>query len=601
MNIMNRIDIKHNLLSFAILCLISLAAFSSCSKEDSIIKKEVGITLLKANINGGESETKTLYSFADNKLKVKWIAGDQIAVSNGSAIYKFTQTGTITDNGHSALFAVDEAVSFPAGTLTAIYPYSTALSYDFKNQSGTLESLPTTDILSATATVSSSAIGDLSFSPLCTIFRFAKGTLITDADYSGALSLTFSGDNVGGAVKVALSGGITITPSDIKINTKVTNGKLDADLYLTFAPISKTNQYTYYLETDKNDIYGIDIENIATTELYLVKELSERAIIFEDLNFEQYCVENFDTNGDGKISYAEAKAVTIINVNTYQKKVKSLKGIRYFKNLEELYCCGDYDFVNDVSLIGDLTSLDIQGLSKLKKLYCGENKLASLNISGCTALIDIECAVNQLTSLDLTDCPNLTDVHCAGNLLTEIDVSKNPVLGWLTCHFNQITSIDISKNSELYQLECSHNPLTSLNLKGASALKALYSTNTQLATIDLSENPVLKRINLGNNQLTSIDINNNPNLEYLYCSGNQLTSLDLSKNSKLETLYCHNNKLTTLDVSPSTAGYYYILAWPQEGTLNTLYIKNTGVTYFYKDIEWNSINPSDWGTTIVKK
>ena len=47
-----------------------------------------------------------------------------------------------------------------------------------------------------------------------------------------------------------------------------------------------------------------------------------------DFVLKRYCLNNFDANEDGKISRAEANAVTAINLKT--SNVKSLAGIGYF-------------------------------------------------------------------------------------------------------------------------------------------------------------------------------------------------------------------------------------------------------------------------------
>ena len=85
--------------------------------------------------------------------------------------------------------------------------------------------------------------------------------------------------------------------------------------------------------------------------------------------FKAYCLENFDTDKDGKLSIAEANAVTKIDV--YMLGISSLNGIEYFANLQIL--------------------------------YCGSNQLISLDVSKNTALTYLSCNGNQLTSLDVSN------------------------------------------------------------------------------------------------------------------------------------------------------------------------------------------------------
>ena len=56
----------------------------------------------------------------------------------------------------------------------------------------------------------------------------------------------------------------------------------------------------------------------------------------DDINFRNFCYENFDTDNDGKVSIAEADVVSQINV--FALGIQSLTGIEYFTNLTALNC-----------------------------------------------------------------------------------------------------------------------------------------------------------------------------------------------------------------------------------------------------------------------
>lgn len=131
-----------------------------------------------------------------------------------------------------------------------------------------------------------------------------------------------------------------------------------------------------------------------------------------------YCL---DKNKDGKISYFEAKNVTILNVDNMG--LSSLKGIEYFTNLNRLYCNRN-----------QLTSLDLSGNTNLQYLFGYENQLTSLDLSANTNLLFLNCCANQLTSLDLSNNINLRELHCQVNKITELDLSNNKALKWFTCN-----------------------------------------------------------------------------------------------------------------------------------------------------------------------
>ncbi|MDR0796860.1 MAG: hypothetical protein LBE79_12570, partial [Tannerella sp.] len=69
---------------------------------------------------------------------------------------------------------------------------------------------------------------------------------------------------------------------------------------------------------------------------FLFKAVQAQNIPIPDANFKAYLVANFDTNGDGEISQAEAAQVKVIECT--DKPLSSLEGIEHFTALEELDC-----------------------------------------------------------------------------------------------------------------------------------------------------------------------------------------------------------------------------------------------------------------------
>ena len=193
---------------------------------------------------------------------------------------------------------------------------------------------------------------------------------------------------------------------------------------------------------------------------------------FPDHIFRAYVLENFDTDGDGKISKEEAEAVTKIIV--VMCNIKSLEGIQYFTNLTHLYCYYNQLTTLDVSkntqlttlwcYSNQLTTLDVSKNTQLTELYCYSNQLTTLDVSGCTQLTELRCYSNQLTTLDVSGCTQLTELYCYSNQLTTLDVSKNTQLTLLYCYSNQLTTLDVSKNTQLKYLYCDSNQLTTLDV-----------------------------------------------------------------------------------------------------------------------------------------
>ena len=90
---------------------------------------------------------------------------------------------------------------------------------------------------------------------------------------------------------------------------------------------------------------------------------------FYDKAFEAYCLEKFDTSGDGRISRYEAQRVRRMSCPGLD--IGSLTDIREFFNLRELDCSGN-----------DLTQLDLTACTYLERLDCSDNDLVSLDLDG---------------------------------------------------------------------------------------------------------------------------------------------------------------------------------------------------------------------------
>ena len=210
-------------------------------------------------------------------------------------------------------------------------------------------------------------------------------------------------------------------------------------------------------------------------------EDSSFKVPFEDSDFKDYCLRNFDTDKDGEISAEEAETVTKISVS--YASIFSLGGIEYFNNLTELDCSHNH-----------LTSLDMSKNTALTDLVCGSNRLSRLDLSKNTALEYLSCISNELTSLDLSGMTALETVFCDGNhQLTSLDMSGCSALGFLSCEDNQLTRLDISGCTALISLYCIYNQLVNLDVSECTAL-------TQL---DCQNNPTLSEIWLKSGQKIS--------------------------------------------------------------------------------------------------
>jgi hypothetical protein len=211
-----------------------------------------------------------------------------------------------------------------------------------------------------------------------------------------------------------------------------------------------------------------------------------------------------DTNGDGEISYAEAEAITRLNVG--DKGISDLSGIEAFINLEYLLCHNN-----------QISELDISRNKALEVLYCWNNQLIALDVSNNAELSELECNHNHhLSKLDVSNNSELEFLVCGHCQLSSLNVSHNTALYRLGCFDNQLTSLDLSKNTTLVELYCMDNQLTSLDLTANSKLEELICFRNLLNSVNVSDMLALRALACGSNQLTTLDISRNYNLARLY-------------------------------------------------------------------------------------
>ncbi len=106
---------------FAAVALVGFAACNSDSTEEPAPAQQVGKMEFTANI--GE-DTKTQLT---EGTKVKWCAGDAIAISNGTVVKKYEiKSEMISNNGKTATFEGDP---MDGDTFYAVYPYAEGAAY----------------------------------------------------------------------------------------------------------------------------------------------------------------------------------------------------------------------------------------------------------------------------------------------------------------------------------------------------------------------------------------------------------------------------------------------------------------------------------------
>lgn len=309
-------------------------------------------------------------------------------------------------------------------------------------------------------------------------------------------------------------------------------------------------------------LYISDGHNERASEYIKITPWTTDIISFQDTNFKAYLLENFDTNGDGEISYDEGKAITTINISNYSPSITNLSGIEYFSNLTTLDC--SYNKISSLNLSNNsalvdlnvshntLTYLNTSGLVALTSIDVSSNKLSSLGVSSAKNLSSLVCSNNQIGELVLSNNKALTYLQCSGNKLGKLDLTNQTALTELYCRSNKLTLLKANKCTLLTILDCSDNSLKSLNLSDNLAIETLYCSSNSLTDLRIGANKAIASLDCSKNSLTSLNLLSCTNIENLDCSSNSLESLDVSTLGRLFSLNCASNTISSLDVSMLT-------------------------------------------------
>ncbi len=242
----------------------------------------------------------------------------------------------------------------------------------------------------------------------------------------------------------------------------------------------------------------------------------EPSIDPEDDIFLQFCIERFDTDGDGTVSQYEADKVKLITCSNME--IAKLTDIDKYSNLETLDCSGN-----------KLVSLDLSKNRHLTGVNCKRNSLRSLSVAGCKELRTLDCSYNSLSTLDLSSATALESVDCSNNSLATLNVVGCSALRTLDCSYNKLTTLDLSKTTGIVTVNCKRNSLTSIILTDCAALASLdcsYNSLTsldvsdclKLSTLDCTDNTSLKELWLiSKSQIISgLDKDSNTNIKYFF-------------------------------------------------------------------------------------
>ena len=128
------------------------------------------------------------------------------------------------------------------------------------------------------------------------------------------------------------------------------------------------------------------------------------AIVFADPAVKALCVANWDTNGDGELSYPEAAAVTSLGSVFYEESITTFNELQYFTGLEYI---DDEAFANCTQLTSVIIPSSVTFIAYESFWNC--SSLTSVTIPSSVTTIGDEA---------FYDCSSLTSVTIPGSVTT---------------------------------------------------------------------------------------------------------------------------------------------------------------------------------------
>ena len=185
-------------------------------------------------------------------------------------------------------------------------------------------------------------------------------------------------------------------------------------------------------EVSVDSTYSFTVTGARTLVANFNEDTSGESIVFADANVKALCVANWDTNGDGELSYAEAAAVTDLGtVFRYNSSITSFDELQYFTGLTAIgYMafsgCNNLASVsipNSVTEIGDHAFYNCSNFTGLT-IPNSVTTIWGYAFYGCVGLtsLTIPNSVTSIGSHAFFSCGGLTGTLIIPNSVTSIGI-----------------------------------------------------------------------------------------------------------------------------------------------------------------------------------
>ena len=327
------------------------------SPENEFIGKPLTV---KASF-GGEQDTKTV---VNPDRSISWTPGDAINLFYGStAAGEFTTditepASTVEFHGILSVATGSTNSNMAAQSFWAVYPYQAGNTCDGNSVTMTIPKTQT----AVAGTFADKLNPTVAKAPGLSLgFYNVASWLCFTVTQSGITSATLRGnadENIAGRIRVTMTGGepvATVVDGQGEKSITITapsGGFAVGELYyIVLVPGTFSNGITLTLYKDQAFAdCVIDHEVTFPRNTPVRKQNADAGLVFDgnihfaDANVKAICVANWDTDGDGELSYEEAAAVTSIpagretgpTVFTYNSTITSFDEFQYFTNCTQI-------------------------------------------------------------------------------------------------------------------------------------------------------------------------------------------------------------------------------------------------------------------------
>ncbi len=342
-----------------ILFAVAALAISACAKSNNEIPEQDGVQMTITAYQEGAEMTRT--TVQEGGTQVYWEPSDEVKVffkgSSGRFISQNTENAAVTDfSGTINIFAGANEGANSSNLIWGLYPYRADATFDGSSVTTTLPASQTgragSFAKNTHITLAQSGGLDLAFYNVCGGLRFSL-------TQEGIKRVTFEGNNgeaIAGKIKVTFADGIPVVQEVSEAQTMITltapNGgtfQTGQWYYLEAIPGTLSGGYKmmFYKESESAKLTSLSTVKIKrgifgslsdADEDLIFKETgggeNPNFIVFADNTVKTACVNRFDTDGDGELSYEEAANVkSITGLFDNYRFIESFDEFRYFTSV----------------------------------------------------------------------------------------------------------------------------------------------------------------------------------------------------------------------------------------------------------------------------